>query len=61
MMPLDVHVDRVARELDMLKRKQSDWKSVAELTEVCRLLDPKDPVKYDYALFGMGIEQKNQP
>ncbi len=58
MMPLDVHVDRVARELDMLKRKQSDWKSVAELTEVCRLLDPKDPVKYDYALFGMGIEQK---
>ena len=58
MMPLDVHVDRVARELDMLKRKQSDWKSVAELTAICRLLDPKDPVKYDYALFGMGIEQK---
>lgn len=58
MMPLDVHVDRVARSLGMLQRKQSDWKSVEELTAFCRLLDPEDPVKYDYALFGMGIEQK---
>ncbi len=58
MMPLDVHVDRVARSLGMLQRKQSDWKSVEELTAFCRKLDNKDPVKYDYALFGMGIEQK---
>lgn len=58
MMPLDVHVDRVARSLGMLQRKQSDWKSVEELTTFCRLLDAEDPVKYDYALFGMGIEQK---
>ena len=45
----------------MLKEKQSDWKSVAELTAVCRQLDPKDPVKYDYALFGMVLSKKNQP
>lgn len=59
MMPLDVHVDRVARQLGMLQRKQSDWKSVEELTAFCRVMDKEDPVKYDYALFGMGLEQKN--
>lgn len=55
MMPLDVHVERVARKLGLLKRKQRDWKAVVELTDNVRKLDPKDPVKYDYALFGIGV------
>ena len=53
--PLDVHSGRIARELGMLLRKQNDWKAVAELDEQLRLLDPADPVKYDYALFGIGV------
>ena len=55
MIPLDVHVHRVARKLGLLKRDKYDWKAVVELTENLRLLDPSDPVKYDYALFGMGV------
>lgn len=54
--PLDVHVDRVARKLKLLKRKQSDWKAADELTAQLRKMDPLDPVKYDFALFGLGIE-----
>lgn len=57
-MPLDVHVERIARELGLLKRKQKDWKSVEELTMNMRSFDPEDPVKYDFALFGMSIERK---
>lgn len=57
MMPLDVHVDRVARHLGLLKRKQKDWQAVEELTGNLRKLDPKDPVKYDYALFGYGANE----
>jgi uncharacterized protein (TIGR02757 family) len=53
--PLDVHSGRIARELNMLTRKQNDWKAVAELDEQLRLLDANDPVKYDYALFGIGV------
>jgi len=53
--PLDVHVARQARALGMLSRTQNDWKSVLELNEKLRILDPDDPAKYDYALFGMGI------
>ena len=53
--PLDVHSGRIGRELGMLHRKQNDWKAVAELDEQLRLLDPNDPVKYDYALFGIGV------
>jgi len=53
--PLDVHSGRIARELGMLTRKQNDWKAVAELDEQLRILDPNDPVKYDYALFGIGV------
>ncbi|MCG8701437.1 MAG: TIGR02757 family protein [Bacteroidales bacterium] len=53
--PLDVHSGSVARNLELLKRKQNDWKSVDELTSVLRKFDPKDPVKYDYALFGVGV------
>lgn len=55
MIPLDVHVERVARELGLLKRTQRDWKAVEELTTNLRALDPNDPVKYDFALFGLGV------
>lgn len=58
LMPLDVHVDRVARQFGLLKRKQRDWQAVLELTESLRAFDPKDPVKYDFALFGMGVLEK---
>ncbi|MFC2123314.1 TIGR02757 family protein [Bacteroidota bacterium] len=56
--PLDVHVDRVARRLNLIERKQIDWRTAEELTESLRKFDPVDPVKYDYALFGMGIMEK---
>jgi len=60
LMPLDVHVDRVARRFGLLKRKQTDWLSVLELTENLRKFDAEDPVKYDFALFGAGVlEGKN--
>ena len=58
LIPLDVHVDRVARRLGLLERKQTDWRAVQELTGRLRLIDPKDPVKYDFALFGMGVLEK---
>ncbi len=54
--PCDVHVERVARKLGLIYRKQSDWKTALELTENLRLLDADDPVKYDFALFGLGVE-----
>ncbi len=60
LIPLDVHVERTARALGLLTRKPIDWKAVLELTENCRQLDPADPVKYDFALFGLGIEQNAQ-
>lgn len=53
--PYDVHVDRVARGLGLIERKQRDWRTALELTEHLRVFDPKDPVKYDFALFGMGV------
>lgn len=56
--PLDVHSGNVARKLDLLKRKQNDAKAVTELDTSLRRLDPLDPVKYDYALFGLGIFEK---
>jgi len=52
--PLDVHVERVARTLGLLKRKTRDWKAVLELREELVKLDPTDPIKYDFALFGIG-------
>ncbi|NOU15941.1 MAG: TIGR02757 family protein [Bacteroidales bacterium] len=58
MMPLDVHSGRVSRALGLLNRKQSDWKAVEELTSFLRELDPNDPVKFDYALFGLGVYEK---
>jgi len=57
--PLDVHSGRTARKLGLLLRKQNDWKAVEELTSNLRLLDPDDPVKYDYALFGIGVFENN--
>jgi len=55
--PCDLHVDRVARKLKLIKRKQTDWQTALELTGHLRKLDPLDPVKYDFALFGLGIEE----
>jgi uncharacterized protein (TIGR02757 family) len=57
--PLDVHVERVARKLGLIKRKQTDWETVLELTENLKTFDPKDPVKYDFALFGIGVLEKD--
>ena len=54
-LPLDVHTGNVARELGLLHRKASDWRAVEEVTDVLRMLDPDDPVRYDFALFGMGV------
>ena len=51
--PIDVHVERTARSLGLITRKQTDWKTAVELTENLRLLDADDPVKYDFALFGI--------
>lgn len=56
-LPLDVHTGRSARELNLLKRKQNDWKSVVELTSTLKEFDSEDPVKYDFALFGAGVER----
>ena len=56
--PLDVHVARVARKLKLLHRKQNDWQAAIELTKALRNLDKQDPVKYDFALFKLGIDGK---
>ena len=56
--PLDVHVGRIARGLGLLYRTQNDWKAALELTDALRRFDPADPVKYDFALFGMGMFEK---
>lgn len=56
--PLDVHSGNVARKLGLIKRKQNDAKTVLELDSRLRSFDPKDPVKYDFALFGLGVFEK---
>jgi uncharacterized protein (TIGR02757 family) len=56
--PLDIHSGNVARNLGLLKRRQNDWKAVEELTSALRRFDTDDPVKYDFALFGMGVFEK---
>lgn len=56
--PCDLHVDRVARKLRLISRKQTDWQTAMELTNGLRKFDPLDPVRYDFALFGLGIEEK---
>ncbi len=56
--PLDLHVVRVAKRLNLLQRKQTDWQAALELTQYLRTLDKNDPVKYDFALFGLGVMEK---
>ena len=56
--PLDVHSGNIARRLGLLTRKQNDAKAVQELDTVLRKMDPSDPAKYDFALFGLGVYQQ---
>ncbi len=58
--PCDLHVDRVARALKLIRRKQLDWATALELTANLRALDPVDPVRYDFALFGLGITNEGR-
>jgi uncharacterized protein (TIGR02757 family) len=58
MLPLDLHSGRVARKLGLLSRQQSDWRAVEMVTHNLSIFDPNDPVKYDYALFGLGVFEK---
>ena len=56
--PIDLHVARVARRFNLLERKQTDWLAALELTQNLKRFDPMDPVKYDFALFGLGVIEK---
>lgn len=56
--PLDLHVERVARKLGLLTRSKTDWQAAVELTEALKKFDAHDPVKYDFALFGLGIADR---
>ncbi len=56
--PIDVHVARVAYRFNLLKRNHIDWQAALELTDYLRTLDPSDPAKYDFALFGLGVVEK---
>jgi uncharacterized protein (TIGR02757 family) len=56
--PVDVHVARVAKRLNLIQRKQIDWQAALELTSYLRNFDKEDPVKYDFALFGMGVAEE---
>jgi uncharacterized protein (TIGR02757 family) len=56
--PVDVHVARVARRFNLLTRKVVDWNAAKELTSELKKFDPTDPVKYDFALFGLGALEK---
>ena len=56
--PIDLHVARVAKKLNILQRKQTDWQTALELTAYLRTLDKTDPVKYDFALFSLGVTEK---
>ncbi len=58
MLPLDVHTGNVARKLGLLTRTQNDWRAVEEITQKLREFDPNDPVKYDFALFGLGVFER---
>ncbi len=58
--PVDLHVERVARKLGLIKRKNADWQTALELTEALKQFDSNDPVKYDFALFGIGVMEKNR-
>jgi len=56
--PIDIHVARVSRHFKLLQRKQTDWQAALELTDTLRQFDPNDPVKYDFALFALGVAER---
>ncbi len=56
--PLDLHSGNTARALGILNRKQNDWQAAQELTNILKSFDTEDPVKYDFALFGLGVNEK---
>ena len=56
--PLDVHTANISRKLGLLHRPQNDWKAVEELDDSLRRMDEKDPAKYDFALFGIGVTKE---
>ncbi|HUR11605.1 MAG TPA: TIGR02757 family protein [Flavitalea sp.] len=56
--PIDIHVGRVAKKFGLLQRKQTDWQAAVELTEALRMMNPKDPVAYDFALFSLGANER---
>jgi uncharacterized protein (TIGR02757 family) len=56
--PIDLHVARVAKRFNLLSGKQINWQAAIALTTALRKLDPNDPVKYDFALFGLGVVEK---
>jgi uncharacterized protein (TIGR02757 family) len=56
--PIDLHVARVTRQFNILQRKQTDWDAAIELTNYLKTFDPEDPVRYDYALFALGVAEK---
>lgn len=60
LIPLDTHVARLSREFNLLNRKQNDFKAVIELTDKLKEFDEIDPVKYDFALFGLGVNEKTR-
>lgn len=59
--PCDIHVERVSRRLKLIRRKALDWQTALELTDNLRRLDPVDPVRYDFALFGLGVMDAEPP
>lgn len=59
-LPLDVHSANISREFGLLERRQNDWKAVEEVTAALREFSPEDPVKYDFALFGLGYDRANK-
>ena len=56
--PLDLHVSRVAKRFGLITRPQADWQSAIELTANLKRMDSDDPVRYDFALFGLGVMEK---
>ncbi len=56
--PLDVHVARVARHFNLIQRRPTDWQTAVELTQLMKSIDPKDPAKFDYALFALGVLER---
>jgi uncharacterized protein (TIGR02757 family) len=58
--PLDTHVASLGRSLGIIKRKANDWQTAWELTQTFRRLNPADPIRYDFALFGLGVDPNRQ-